>query len=148
MSSVTKTTHLQNERNERGPHKLFLRTSVTKLRCVKGCRNAKPYFPKSTGRQQAQAQRTDKNNRRVLRKPTLCKQPTRGSRFHWLHFECSLWNVLLLCPSRRLRFDRTIILRLLHAKPALGPTLVVRAERLFVVGSPPLVTFRRWSAVA
>jgi len=107
----------------------------------------KPYFPKSTGRQQAHARRTDGNNRRVLHKPTLCKEPTRGSRFHWLHIECSLWNVLFLCPSRRFCFDCTIILRLLHAEHALGPALVVRAERLFVVGSPPLVTFWWWSAV-
>ena len=147
MSSVTNTIRLQNERNEHGPHKSFARTNITKLSCVKGCWNAKVYFPKSTGRQQAHARRTDENNRRVLRKPTLCKEPTWRSRFHWLHFECSLRNVLLLCPSRRFRFDRTIILRLLHAEPALGPALIVRAERLFVVGSPPLVTFWRWSAV-
>ena len=114
----------------------------------KGCGNARPYFPKSTGRQQAHAQGTDKNNRCVLLKPTLCKEPTWGSRFHRLHFECSLRNVLLLRPSRRFRFDCTIILRLLHAKPALCPALIVRADRIFVVGSPPLVTFWRWSAVA
>ena len=145
--SVTNTTRVQNKQNECGPHKSFVSTNVTKPGCVKGCGNARPYFPKGTGRQQAHAQRTDENNRRVLRKPTLCKEPTRGSRFHRLHFERSLWNVLLLCPSRRFRFDCAIILWLLHAEPALGPALVVRAERLFVVGSPPLVTFWRRSAV-